>query len=178
MSKKEIPFFHITAGRFWCQLITRTVEALLKRKQLTNAKCPFSPVKGNVCVVLLRDKICHSNPKPLPRAIWRAVAWEIDSPSSDGWTSFKRQAVSCMRSLDLPSFKSRPWTVQIFWICLIYLQHRRCHTFSQMFPSSLGNYNYRFSVQNFSKRIVRMNESLGPSLRRMTPLGVLFRGRV
>jgi hypothetical protein len=66
---------------------------LLKCTQLTNAEWQFPLAKGNDCVVVLGDKISYSSAK----------AENIEkkhlevSPSSNSWSSFKRQVGSRTR---------------------------------------------------------------------------------
>jgi hypothetical protein len=50
--------------------------ALLKRTQLTNAKWQFSPVKGNVYVVVVGDKIKYLSAKLLLSGIWGTSNWK------------------------------------------------------------------------------------------------------
>jgi hypothetical protein len=62
-------------------LIARPIVALKE------AKRQFPPVKGNLWVVVLDDKISYSSAKTLPSGIWRTSTWKTVHEATVGIVS-------------------------------------------------------------------------------------------
>jgi hypothetical protein len=62
-------------------------------EKYTADKCKITvspPAKGNVCVMVLGDKISYSSVKMLPSGIWRKITWKIVHQAMVGTVSRDR----------------------------------------------------------------------------------------